>query len=70
MGYAPDGRGRFVNPDAQERVYAPAGNGRRGVGRMEVAPNMFEAVAAFPGAWEWKEPTRERVALRGGGAVG
>jgi hypothetical protein len=27
MGYAPDGRGRFVHPDVQERVYTPAGDG-------------------------------------------
>ena len=27
MGYAPDGRQRFVHPDVQERVYTPAGDG-------------------------------------------
>ncbi|MDP8900060.1 MAG: winged helix DNA-binding domain-containing protein [Actinomycetota bacterium] len=28
MGYAPDGRGRFVHPHIQDRVYTPAGDGR------------------------------------------
>ncbi len=27
MGYAPDGRRRFVHPDAQDRVYTPVGDG-------------------------------------------
>ncbi len=27
MGYAPDGRGRVVHPEVQERVYTPAGDG-------------------------------------------
>ena len=27
MGYAPDGRGRFVHPEVQDRVYTPAGDG-------------------------------------------
>jgi len=27
MGYAPDGRGRFVRPEVQNRVYTPAGDG-------------------------------------------
>ena len=27
MGYAPDGRGRLVHPEVQDRVYTPAGDG-------------------------------------------
>ena len=59
MGYAPDGRRRFVHPHVQERVYTPAGDGLGVVlvdgaaagaweGRfrgekMEVGLDMFEA---------------------------
>lgn len=58
MGYAPDGRGRFVYGDVQDRVYTPAGDGlgvmlvggevagawqARFSGRaMEVRTDMFE----------------------------
>jgi hypothetical protein len=42
MGYAPDGRGRFVHPDVQNRVYTPAGDGLGVV--------LVGGVAA--GAWE------------------
>ena len=62
MGYAPDGRERFVHPDVQDRVYTPAGDGLGVVlvdgqaagawsarfpgDRMEVALDMFEAPGA------------------------
>ncbi len=62
MGYAPDGRGRFVHPEAQNRVYTPAGDGlgvvlvggtaagaweARSSGRvMEVRLGMFERPGA------------------------
>ena len=71
MGYAPDGRARFVHPDAQDRVYTQAGDGlgvvlvdglaagawsARFSGRlMEVDLDMFEA----PGA-RLKEAVAER----------
>jgi hypothetical protein len=42
MGYAPDGRGRFVHPEVQDRVYTPAGDGLGVV--------LVGGVAA--GAWE------------------
>lgn len=41
MGYAPDGRGRFVHPDVQDRVYTPVGDGLGVV--------LVDGVAA--GAW-------------------
>ena len=62
MGYAPDGRGRFVHPDVQERVYTQAGDGlgvvlvdgaaagawsaRFSGRRMEVTLDTFEAPGA------------------------
>ncbi|MGH2753931.1 MAG: DNA glycosylase AlkZ-like family protein [Actinomycetota bacterium] len=36
MGYAPDGRARFVHPDVQERVYTPMGTGLPGDGNPVV----------------------------------
>jgi len=42
MGYAPNGRGRFVRPEAQDRVYTPAGDG---LGVVLVG-------GAAAGAWE------------------
>jgi hypothetical protein len=36
MGHAPDGRGRFVHPDVQERVYTPIGVGLPGDGNPVV----------------------------------
>ena len=46
MGYAPDGRQRFVHPDLQDRVYAPVGDGRGVV--------LVDGEAA--GAWEARFP--------------
>jgi hypothetical protein len=62
MGYAPDGRGRFVHPDVQGRVYTTVGDGlgvvlvggtaagaweaRFSGGTMEVRLDMFERPGA------------------------
>ena len=62
MGYAPDGRGRFVHPDVQDRVYDAGGNGlgvvlvdgtaagawsaRLAGRRMEIELDMFERAGA------------------------
>ena len=62
MGYAPDGRGRFVHPDVQGRVYTTAGDGlgvvlvggkaagaweaRFSGGTMEVRLDVFERPGA------------------------
>lgn len=48
MGYAPDGRGRFVHPDAQGRIYTPAGDGLGVV--------LVDGAAA--GAWTARFPGR------------
>jgi winged helix DNA-binding protein len=84
MGYAPDGRQRFVHPDVQDRIYDADGNGlgvvlvdgtavgawsaRLAGRRMEVELDMFER----PGA-RLKRAVAERfeavAALLGTGAV-
>jgi DNA glycosylase AlkZ-like len=46
MGFAPDGRRRFVHPDAQERVYTPIGTGLSGDGNPLVLLKG-EAVATW-----------------------
>jgi winged helix DNA-binding protein len=62
MGYAPDGRQRFVHPDVQDRIYDADGNGlgvvlvdgtavgawsaRLGGRHMEVELDMFERANA------------------------
>ena len=39
MGYAPDGRRRFVHPDVQADVYTPIGTGLRGDGNPVILVN-------------------------------
>ena len=51
MGYAPDGRRRFVHPDVQDRVYTPAGDGLGVV--------LVDGAAA--GAWEARFEGRRMV---------
>ena len=62
MGYAPDGRGRFVHPEVRDRVYTPVGDGlgvvlvggkaagaweaRLSGGTAEVRLDMFERAGA------------------------